>query len=60
MKPSNPFRIGPALQFGLLFTAVVFISKWATVRLGLNAFYGTAFGRRTGGRGHGDRTGAPT
>ena len=27
-KPTNPFRIGPALQFGLLFTAVVFISKW--------------------------------
>ncbi len=42
IKSSNPFRIGPALQFGLLFTAVVFISKWSTVRLGANAFYGTS------------------
>ena len=42
IKSSNPFRIGPALQFGLLFTAVVFISKWSTASLGANAFYGTS------------------
>lgn len=42
IKPSNPFRIGPALQFGVLFTAVVFISKWATVRLGSAAFSATS------------------
>lgn len=42
IQSTNPFRIGPALQFGLLFTAVVFISKVSTVKLGANAFYGTS------------------
>lgn len=40
MKPGNPFRIAPALRFGALFTAVVFVSKAATVKLGTGAFYG--------------------
>ena len=39
MKPGNPFRIQPALRFGALFTAIVFISKAATVKLGAGAFY---------------------
>jgi uncharacterized membrane protein (DUF4010 family) len=38
----NPFRIWPALQFGALFTAVVFISKAATARAGPQAFMGTS------------------
>jgi uncharacterized membrane protein (DUF4010 family) len=42
MKPGNPFRIAPALRFGLLFTAVVFITKASMARLGPNAFYGTS------------------
>ena len=42
MKPGNPFRIRPALRFGALFTAVVFISKAATAKLGTGAFYGTS------------------
>jgi uncharacterized membrane protein (DUF4010 family) len=39
MKSGNPFRILPALRFGALFTAVVFISKAASVKLGTGAFY---------------------
>ena len=39
MKPGNPFRIQPALRFGALFTAVVFISKAASAELGTGAFY---------------------
>jgi uncharacterized membrane protein (DUF4010 family) len=39
---SNPFRIRPALQFGALFTAVVFLSKVATARAGPQAFVGTS------------------
>jgi uncharacterized membrane protein (DUF4010 family) len=38
----NPFRILPALRFGLLFTVIVFIAKAATDRLGTGAFYGTS------------------
>jgi uncharacterized membrane protein (DUF4010 family) len=38
IKPRNPFSIGPALEFGVLFTAVVFASKAATVKLGSGAF----------------------
>jgi uncharacterized membrane protein (DUF4010 family) len=39
----NPFRIVPALQFGGLFTFVVFLSKWAASRPGSGAFLGTSF-----------------
>ena len=42
IKADNPFRIGPALKFGALFTAVVFISKAAAARLGMQAFLGTS------------------
>jgi len=42
MKPGNPFRLLPALQFGALFTAVVFVTKVATARLGTDAFYATS------------------
>ena len=42
MKPGNPFRIGPALRFGALFMAVVFVSKAAIDRLGTGAFYMTS------------------
>ncbi len=38
----NPFRLMPALRFGLLFTAIVFVSKAATARLGAGAFLGTS------------------
>jgi uncharacterized membrane protein (DUF4010 family) len=38
----NPFRIRPALQFGALFTTVVFLSKAATARAGPDAFVGTS------------------
>ena len=38
----NPFRLGPALQFGALFTAIVFISKAAAARVGAGAFLGTS------------------
>src|ERR1051325_1728960 len=37
MKRGNPFRIKPALRFGVLFTIVVFISKAATALLVLGA-----------------------
>ncbi|HEY4360808.1 MAG TPA: MgtC/SapB family protein [Bryobacteraceae bacterium] len=39
----NPFRIRPALQFGALFTLVVFLAKWAAQRPGSGAFLGTSF-----------------
>ena len=42
MKPGNPFRIKPALRFGVLFTIVVFLAKAATAQLGAGAFYGTS------------------
>jgi uncharacterized membrane protein (DUF4010 family) len=38
----NPFRIRPALQFGALFTLVVFLSKAASARAGPQAFVGTS------------------
>ena len=42
MTAGNPFRLGPALRFGALFTAVVFLTKAATAKLGTDAFYGTS------------------
>jgi uncharacterized membrane protein (DUF4010 family) len=42
VKPGNPFRIAPALRFGLLFTGVVFLTKVAMARLGSDAFYATS------------------
>jgi uncharacterized membrane protein (DUF4010 family) len=38
MSPGNPFRLMPALRFGLLFTAIVFVSKAAAAWLGAGAF----------------------
>jgi uncharacterized membrane protein (DUF4010 family) len=38
----NPFRILPALKFGVLFAAAVFLTKWAAIRLGPSAFYWTS------------------
>ncbi|MGA3187481.1 MAG: MgtC/SapB family protein [Bryobacteraceae bacterium] len=42
MAAGNPFRIGPALRFGVMFAAVVFLSKWAADKLGTGAFYWTS------------------
>src|SRR5580704_13107500 len=42
MTSGNPFRILPALQFGALFAAVVFLSKAAADMLGIGAFYWTS------------------
>ena len=42
MASGNPFRIGPALRFGVLFAGVVFVSKAATATLGTGAFYWTS------------------
>ena len=42
VEHGNPFRIQPALQFGALFTLVVFISKAAAARAGPQAFIGTS------------------
>lgn len=42
VKHDNPFRIEPALQFGALFTLVVFVSKAAAARAGEQAFLGTS------------------
>lgn len=42
MAPGNPFRLMPALQFGALFTAIVFVSRAASARLGTGAFLGTS------------------
>jgi uncharacterized membrane protein (DUF4010 family) len=42
IEHGNPFRIRPALQFGALFTAVVFLSKAATARAGADAFEATS------------------
>jgi len=42
IQPGNPFRLLPALKFGAFFTAVVFITKVATARLGPGAFLGTS------------------
>lgn len=42
VQHDNPFRIQPALQFGALFTLVVFVSKAAAARAGEQAFIGTS------------------
>jgi len=42
LAPGNPFRLMPALKFGALFTAVVFVSKAASARLGTGAFLATS------------------
>jgi len=42
IEHGNPFRIQPALRFGALFTAVVFISKAASARAGAGAFEATS------------------
>jgi uncharacterized membrane protein (DUF4010 family) len=42
MKPGNPFRIGPALRFGALFTVIVFITRVASEKLGASALYATS------------------
>ncbi len=42
MASGNPFRIAPALRFGVLFAAVVFMSKAAADKLGTGAFYWTS------------------
>jgi uncharacterized membrane protein (DUF4010 family) len=42
IEHGNPFRIRPALQFGALFTLVVFVSKAAAARAGEQAFIGTS------------------
>lgn len=42
MTSGNPFRIVPALKFGAMFAAVVFLSKWAAATLGTGAFYWTS------------------
>ena len=42
MQSGNPFRILPALRFGVLFAAVVFLSKAAAATLGNGAFYWTS------------------
>lgn len=42
LESGNPFRIGPALRFGLLFTAIVFITKLSIAKLGTGAFYWTS------------------
>jgi uncharacterized membrane protein (DUF4010 family) len=41
IKPGNPFRLLPALKFGVFFTTVVFITKVATAQLGSGAFVAT-------------------
>ena len=42
LKHENPFRIKPALQFGALFTIIVFITKAAAAKAGTQAFIGTS------------------
>ena len=42
VEHGNPFRIRPALQFGALFTLVVFLTKAAAARAGDQAFFGTS------------------
>ena len=42
LKHGNPFRIKPALRFGVMFSIVVFLSKAATALLGPGAFYATS------------------
>ncbi|HIQ04247.1 MAG TPA: DUF4010 domain-containing protein [Anaerolineae bacterium] len=40
---TNPFRLGPAIQFGLLFGAVLLITKAAQIALGDAGVYVTSF-----------------
>ncbi len=42
VEHQNPFQIGPALQFGALFTLIVFLTKAAAARAGAQAFIGTS------------------
>jgi len=42
VEHENPFQIGPALQFGALFTLIVFLTKAAAARAGTQAFIGTS------------------
>ena len=39
----NPFRLGPALVFGVLFAVVLLVSEYANARLGASGVYATAF-----------------
>lgn len=39
----NPFRLRPALVFGVLFAAVLLVSEYANARLGAQGVYATAF-----------------
>jgi uncharacterized membrane protein (DUF4010 family) len=41
-EPGNPFRLLPALRFGALFTAIVFVTKAASAKLGSGAFVATS------------------
>jgi uncharacterized membrane protein (DUF4010 family) len=40
---SNPFELGPAIKFGLLFTAILLISRAAQVFLGASGIYLSSF-----------------
>jgi len=40
---SNPFKLGPAIKFGLLFTVILFISKCAQVYFGSTGTYVSSF-----------------
>jgi len=40
---SNPFELGPAIKFGLLFTAILFIAKAAQIYLGNTGVYLSSF-----------------
>jgi uncharacterized membrane protein (DUF4010 family) len=42
VEHENPFQIRPALQFGALFTLIMFITKAAAARAGTQAFIGTS------------------
>jgi len=40
---SNPFEIGPALRFGLLFTAILVAARWAQILFGDVGMYFSSF-----------------
>jgi uncharacterized membrane protein (DUF4010 family) len=42
MPMGNPFRLAPALTFGLLFTAIQFLAGWTTAKLGNQGAYWSA------------------
>lgn len=42
VRADNPFRLLPALKFGALFTAIVFVTKASAAKLGADAFLGTS------------------